>query len=96
VDEEVISLLGVQPIGQMKLSTPSQSRPAWLYVVRMSFPEAPISALDTLDVVGCSLQPQGFIALLGRNFLRNVVLVYDGPAGLFRLVGSEAHVDAQR
>jgi hypothetical protein len=42
--------------------------------------------LEVLDIVGCTLQPQGFIALLGRNFLRKVVLVYDGPAGFFKLL----------
>jgi hypothetical protein len=86
VDEGLVESLGTQPIGQMRLSTPSQSRPAWLYAARMSFPDFPIPALDVLDVVGCTLQPQGFIALLGRNFLRTVVLVYDGPGGLFTLL----------
>jgi len=86
VDEDVVASLGIQPIGQMKLSTPSQSRPAWLYAVRLSFPEVPIPALEVLDVVGCTLQPQGFIALLGRNLLRRFVFVYDGPAGFFRLL----------
>ena len=85
VDEEVVASLGIQPIGQMKLSTPSQSRPAWLYAVRPSFPEMPMPPIEVLDIVGCTLAPQGFIALLGRNFLRELVFVYDGPAGLFRL-----------
>jgi hypothetical protein len=31
------------------------------------------------------------IALLGRNFLRKVVLVYDGPGGLFTLLADRPH-----
>ena len=83
VDEDVVASLGIQPIGQMKLSTPSQQRPAWLYAAQVTCPGMAIPVLEILDVVGCTLAPQGFIALLGRNFLRKVVLVYDGPAGSF-------------
>ena len=86
VDEEVVASLGIQPIGQMKLSTPSQSMPAWLYAARLTCSGAATPVLEVLDIVGCTLQPQGFIALLGRNFLSKVVLVYDGPAGLFTLL----------
>jgi hypothetical protein len=80
-----VASLGIQPIGQMKLSTPSQSRPAWLYAARLTCSTMPVPVQEVLDIVGCSLQPQGFIALLGRNFLRKVVLVYDGPGGIFSL-----------
>jgi len=85
VDEEVVASLGIQPIGQMKLSTPSQSRPAWLYAARLTCSAVAVPVVEILDIVGCTLQPQGFIALLGRNFLRKVVLVYDGPGGFFTL-----------
>ena len=85
VDEDVVASLGIQPIGQMKLSTPSQSRPAWLYAARLTCSTMPVPVQEVLDIVGCGLQPQGFIALLGRNFLRKVVLVYDGPGGIFSL-----------
>jgi len=85
VDEEVVASLGIQPIGQMKLSTPSQSMPAWLYAVQLTCSGVAMPVLELLDVVGCSLQPQGFIALLGRNFLRKGVLVYDGPTGAFTI-----------
>jgi hypothetical protein len=86
VDEEVVASLGIQPIGQMKLSTPRQSMPAWLYAARLTCCVTTRPVLEVLDIVGCTLQPQGFIALLGRNFLSQVVLVYDGPAGLFTLL----------
>jgi len=83
VDEGIVASLCIQPIGQMKLSTPSRSMPAWLYAARLTC--SGMAVLEILDIVGCSLQPQGFIALLGRNFLRSVVLVYDGPAGVFTI-----------
>ena len=85
VDEGIVASLCIQPIGQMKLSTPSRSMPAWLYAARLTCSGMAIPVLEVLDIVGCSLQPQGFIALLGRNFLRRVVLVYDGPAGFFTI-----------
>ena len=86
VDEDVVASLGIQPIGQMKLSTPSQSRSAWLYAARLTCSGMAMPDPEILDIVGCTLQPQGFIALLGRNFLRNFVLVYDGRAGFFTLL----------
>jgi hypothetical protein len=85
VDEEVVASLGIQPIGQMKLSTPSQSRSASLYAARLICSVAATPVREMLDIVGCTLQPQGFIALLGRNFLRSSVFVYDGPRGCFTL-----------
>ena len=86
VDEDVVASLGIQPIGQMKLSTPSQSRSSWLYAARLTCSGMAMPVPEILDIVGCTLQPQGFIALLGRNFLRNFVLVYDGRAGFFTLL----------
>lgn len=85
VDEEVVASLGIQPIGQMKLSAPSQSRLAWLYAARLNCCAVAVPAFEVLDLVGCTLQPQGFIALLGRNFFRKIVLVYDRPGGFFSL-----------
>ena len=85
VDGGLIAALGIKPIGQMKLSTPNQSMPAWLYAIRLSFAETSMEPVEVLDVVGCTLQPQGFIALLGRNFLRRMVFVYDGASGFFTL-----------
>jgi hypothetical protein len=85
VDESIASSLGIEPIGQMRLSTPTRSMPGWLYAVQLTCSGVGMPRLEVLDVVGCSLQPQGFIALLGRNFLRNALFVYDGEAGVFTL-----------
>lgn len=86
VDNDVVASLGIQPIGQMKLATTTQSTEAWLYAARLICCGTTIPVCETLEIIGCSLSPQGFIALLGRNFLRGVVFVYDGPAGFFTLL----------
>lgn len=40
---------------------------------------------DGLSVIGCTLRTQGYIALLGRNFLARVVFTYNGPGGFFTI-----------
>jgi len=85
VDEEVLKALGLQPTGQIRLATPCQANvPASIYPVRMSFPKTTISVVgDGLAVAGVTLRHQGYVALLGRNFLARAVFTYNGPGGFF-------------
>ncbi len=87
VDQEVLRALGLQPIGELSLATPSQaSGTAPVYVVRMSFPQTAISMVaDSLAVAGVTLQNQGYVALLGRDFLAHVVFTYNGPGAFFTI-----------
>ncbi len=86
VDEKIIQALGIQPVGQCSLSTPSQSKGvASVYQVRISFPQAVSFGSGDLAVIGCDLAPQGIIALIGRDILSRCVLIFNGPAAMFTL-----------
>ena len=87
VDEQAVAIpLGLQTIQQMSLATPSQSTGvANVYLVRVSFPQVGLPAADELAVIGCTLTNQGIIALLGRDFLKDVLLVYNGTSGVWSL-----------
>jgi len=41
--------------------------------------------LPTLAVTGASLSHQGFEALIGRDILKDCILVYNGSMGFFTL-----------
>jgi hypothetical protein len=41
--------------------------------------------IDTNRACGAKLEPQGLIALIGRDMLASCVLIYNGPDGSFSL-----------
>jgi len=86
VDENIIKALGIQPIGQCALATPSQSvGVASVYRVKVSFPQTTFGGAAEWSVIGCDLAPQGIIALVGRDILSQCILIFNGPARIFTL-----------
>ena len=86
VDERIIQALGIQPVGQCSLATPSQATGvASLYRVKVSFPQTTFSGAAEWTVIGCELASQGISALIGRDILASCVLIYNGPARTFTL-----------
>jgi predicted aspartyl protease len=85
IDESVAQSLGLPVIDVVQISTPSQAQvqqnvyPAVLEIVggniRVSVPRA----------IGAVLRGQGIVALIGRDFLQNCTLHFNGPAGMFTL-----------
>jgi len=55
------------------------------YPARLMFPGTPIPGINLPLVVGVDLTGQGFIVLLGRDFLASFVMTYNGPLGQFIL-----------
>jgi len=56
------------------------------YEVNLTFPHSQAAlTLFTLPVVASSLMLQGFEVLLGRDVLKNCLLIYDGQAGAYTL-----------
>jgi predicted aspartyl protease len=87
VDLQTIQALSLQPVNQTTITTPSQiNATASVYAVSIDFPQLPIQRVArNLRVAGVTLLPQGFIALLGRDFLAGVVLTYNGVGGFFTI-----------
>lgn len=88
VDQQILQSLGLQPVGQTTLATPSHvGTSAGVYAVRLSFPQHPAIPVvaDPIHVISCTLANQGIGALLGRDFLSSAILVYNGPGGFYTL-----------
>lgn len=85
VDDSIIISLGVQPVGVTAVHTPSGSVQQNQYPVRFSFPGSGLPGLSVHQAIGSILLPQGIVALIGRDALSSVVLVYNGPGGFVTL-----------
>jgi hypothetical protein len=85
VDNSIITLLEVQPVGLTQVHTPSGSSQQNQYPVRFSFPGSSLPDLAVQQAIGAFLQAQGIIALIGRDALSSVILVYNGPSGAITL-----------
>jgi predicted aspartyl protease len=81
VDETIAQKLGVAPIDVVNISSASHAasqKP--VFPVRLTLMGTNLT-VNASRAIGVPLQPQGFIALLGRDFLQRFVLIYNGPAG---------------
>ncbi|MBI5397599.1 MAG: aspartyl protease family protein [Verrucomicrobia bacterium] len=89
IEETVVQSLGLQPVGQVNVSSPNGPKLQNVYVARMTFPGSPIPTLE-LRLIGVQMQPPGGaatgpISLIGRDILRQCVLVYNGPMGSYTM-----------
>jgi predicted aspartyl protease len=84
VDREILTRLGVAPVGTVNIVTPSGHQTQYLYPCRISFPGTPIQPLDFNAVTGSNAIP-GFAMLIGRDVLRYFQLVYNGVDGFWTL-----------
>ena len=85
VDEMSLVHLGVRPIGEASVRTAAGAATTSLYPARLHFPGSPLRAIEFRRVVGCALHAQGLLALIGRDVLRDCLMVYNGTAGTFSL-----------
>lgn len=80
VEDAVLRRLRLQPIRRTAVRIPNGTRLQSVYIARLSFPGSPIPAVE-MRVVGVQLDDEQTIALVGRDFLRRCLLVYNGPMG---------------
>ena len=80
VEDAVLRRLQLQPIRRTAVRSPNGTRQQSVYIARLSFPGTPIPAVE-MRVVGVQLDDEQTIALVGRDFLRRCLLVYNGPMG---------------
>ena len=84
VDQNVIGQLGVSTIGLANMGTAGGPQQQNLYPIRMVLTQLAFP-LEFEAVPGAALAGTGFIALLGRDVLTRMILIYDGPHGEYTL-----------
>ncbi len=89
VDSQVISALGVNPIGITVLGTAKGRSRHHLYPAKFTFPAIRFE-VEFGSVVGVDLSGQGagnmqIIALVGRDVLSRCIFIYHGTKGSFTL-----------
>lgn len=85
VDTETIANLGLNPVGVASVHTPAGIVSQNLYPVTFLFPAINNLRAAFNTVIGAELRSQGIIALVGRDFLSNCLMVYNGPAGIYSI-----------
>jgi len=85
VDEALIRSLNVPPSGVTTIATPSGVAQHATFPAALSFPGTTLPDVSFADVIGAPLRGQGIVAIIGRNVLRNFVLIYNGPGGMVSL-----------
>ncbi len=93
VDGDVLRTLGVAAIGLAEVTTASGKAIYPKYPARLSFPETPLPPHEFGGLLGADLsgyrlaEGPSIIALIGRDILRDFVLVYNGRDAMFTLAG---------
>lgn len=81
VDRDILSNLGISPIGRTKVLTPQGEEEQLLYPIRLRFPNSTLPEINFSRVTGSKLQHQGIIALIGRDVLVHFLFIYNGTTG---------------
>jgi hypothetical protein len=89
IDLQCVSALALVPAGQASMLTPAPTSALQtydLYDVDLTLLHPRLNwARASLAVVAADLLPQGFEVLVGRDVLKDCLLIYDGPADTFTL-----------
>ncbi len=89
VDENIMTSLGINPVGLVSLGTAAGQVQRPLFPARVFFPEpklvVDLSRVVAVDLTGQNIQGQKMIALVGRDILRACQFIYDGSGGFFTL-----------
>ena len=84
VEETLLQGLELQPTSETNVSSPNGNRRQNVYFARLTFPGSPIPALE-IPMIGVQMNQGTTISLIGRDLLRNCVLIYNGPMGSYTL-----------
>ncbi len=85
IDRAAAAQLQLIPVDTIQSGTAGGQQVCPRYPARLAFPGTPIPTIDLPRAVGVDLSGQGYIVLLGRDFLARCVLTYNGPFGQFIL-----------
>lgn len=79
VDERVLKGLGLQPVDKVASHTPHGVGERLVYPCTLQIPGHP--AVDLPRCLAVDLDSQGIEVLIGRDFLQQKILIYDGTRG---------------
>lgn len=85
IDRTAAAQLNLVAVDTIKSGTAGGQQVCPRYPARLMFPGTPVPSIDLPRAVGVDLSGQGFIVLLGRDFLARCVFTYNGPLGHFIL-----------
>jgi aspartyl protease len=85
VDETEIKKLGLTPVQYISSHGTSGPRKAAVFVVNLTLVGTGIPTIESLPVSEADLRPFGIVALIGRNLLARMVLIFNGPLGHYSL-----------
>jgi len=78
IDVGVATALGLPIINRVTVQTPAGPTQQNVFAAKLSFPGADLPVLSFIEACGAELINQGIVALIGRDFLENKTLIYDG------------------
>src|SRR5256885_8960666 len=84
VDSQVVTSLGIAPTGLTNVGHAAGADQQPAFPARVVIPAFGL-AVDIQSALGAQIQSQGIIALLGRDFLRQMLFVYNGTLGVLTL-----------
>lgn len=88
IDKQVAKRLGLPPLSSRDVLTASGITRQPVYFVMLTIATDPAQKIDPLPVLGADLAAaaHGLIALIGRDLLARMALLYLGPAGEWALL----------
>lgn len=84
IDDDLAKKLGLPVLDVVQMVSASHTTPANVYPVQIEVVGVGIS-VQVLRCMGAKLSQQGIAALIGRDFLVNGLLVYNGVVGAITL-----------
>jgi predicted aspartyl protease len=84
VDASVVAALGVKPVGTANIGTAGGPTTQPVYPIRVELQGIGLK-IDFSRVTGAPLKGMGLVALLGRDMLSRMILIYDGPSSEYTL-----------
>jgi predicted aspartyl protease len=84
VDAAAVSALGVNPIGVVPVGTAGGPTSHPVYPIKLQLQGIGL-VLNFGRVTGAPLSGMGLVALLGRDVLTRMILIYDGPSSEYTL-----------
>ena len=93
VDQPVLTKLGLNPIGNTQVGTAGGLQQRSIYTAKLEFPASPLPSMWFSHLVGVDLSSLFFggdrtkpiVALIGRDFLQQTLLIYNGVSGSFTI-----------
>jgi hypothetical protein len=85
IDDSYAQQLGLIPVSSAQVSTPSGTTTQNVYAVKLEFPGTGLPPVPFLMVLGNEVKNQGIDVLIGRDYLGDKVLIYNGPMMLYTI-----------